>query len=129
MTYAERCEQELSTLKPRTLKIELTDDEVKDIFEKAGRAGISPEELIARFVSDLTCGCRSGGSDERDYASSWYDRSGFDEGGSDTFLEFILYWNYYGYVIDLIDDIDDCTEQLEMLEKDSEGYDEDLQSF
>ena len=31
-------------------------------------------ELLAGFVADLTCSDRSGGSDERMYATDWFDR-------------------------------------------------------
>lgn len=63
--------------KERIIKLNLTDEDVKALFAKAGSVGLSVGELIQGFVADLVCGIDTHGSDERDLAYAWFDRCGF----------------------------------------------------
>lgn len=81
----------------KTIKIELTEEEYEclkdraeclsrwmlknDLFlqvEEKKNWKVTPKRIIEQFVSDLTCSERSGGSDERDLANEWFDRSRFN---------------------------------------------------
>lgn len=67
----------MEELKKRTFTLELTDDDVTRLANKAASAGMSMGELLASFVGDLVCGSHTNGSDERMLAQSWFDRCGF----------------------------------------------------
>lgn len=66
----------------KRITIELTDEEYEglklfaeyksDIIYK-----VKPKNILVQFVADLTASDRSGGSDERDFAESWFNRSSF----------------------------------------------------
>jgi hypothetical protein len=58
-----------------TATITFTPDEADLLAWLAAKAGLdSPASLIEAFVGDLAGGARSGGSDERELAFSWYKR-------------------------------------------------------
>lgn len=54
--------------------VNLTDEEKERLAEIAADHDATPGELLAAFVADLTCSNRTGGGDERMYASDWLDR-------------------------------------------------------
>lgn len=60
------------------LRIEITEEELEGLKEKAKCYETSPRKLVEQFVSDLTWSERSGGSDERGYADDWYSRSRYN---------------------------------------------------
>lgn len=76
--------------KERTLTIQMEDDDFKLVYLAAGKAGMTPGELVAAFLNDLVDGAYTNGSDERMYAQSWYDRCGFTYGPSMTFTQYLL---------------------------------------
>lgn len=63
---------------PVTQRVEvmLTDHESRKLTEIAADRDTTPAGLLAAFASDLTCGERTGGSDERMYADEWLGRRG-----------------------------------------------------
>ncbi len=67
----------METIKKRKIILKLSDNEVEQICNKAAMGGMLPEELLEKFVGDLTNGIHTSGSDERRYANAWYERSGF----------------------------------------------------
>lgn len=83
-------EQEIQTIKGRTITLQLSDADVSRIAEKAGLAGLTVEGLLENFVGDLVHGTYSNGSDERMYAERWFDRCGFEMMADHTFLRFLL---------------------------------------
>lgn len=128
MNYFEKQEAEIATEKPRTFKLKLSDADVVRIFEKAGAAGLTPSELLENFIGDLVFGTHTNGSDERMYANQWFERCGFEEYDSSTFLRYILRWDNYNEVKNCLDDIDESEEEIRQL-SDDENCDEDRRNF
>lgn len=61
-------QEEIETIRSRTIEVKLSDADVKRISEKAAAHGLTVGELIENFIGDLVCGTYSNGSDERMYA-------------------------------------------------------------
>ena len=57
--------------------VNLTDEEKEDLERIAADHDATSGELLAAFVADLTCSNRTGGGDERMYASEWLDRQAY----------------------------------------------------
>lgn len=53
----------------------LTPAQAAGLRARCAEFGVSPEELIARFIADLTDTAGTGGSDERRRVDEWADRS------------------------------------------------------
>lgn len=62
---------EIETIKPRTITVNLSDADVKRLAEKSGEGGLTISELLENFIGDLVDGTYSNGSDERMYAEQW----------------------------------------------------------
>lgn len=60
-------QEEIETIRSRTIEVKLSDADVKRISEKAAAHGLTVGELIENFIGDLVCGTYSNGSDERMY--------------------------------------------------------------
>lgn len=58
-------QEEIETIRSRTIEVKLSDADVKRISEKAAAHGLTVGELIENFIGDLVCGTYSNGSDER----------------------------------------------------------------
>ena len=69
--------EDLKSMKVREdLKVSLTDKALIELKALAYKAGFkSPGELLSSFIGDLTGWGYTNGSDERDYAERWYERS------------------------------------------------------
>ncbi|MGN0678352.1 MAG: molecular chaperone GrpE [Oscillospiraceae bacterium] len=106
MTPYERQSAEIETIKPRTFKINLSDADVKRLFEKATRNGITPEEIIENYLGDLLCGTRTNGSDERDLADAYFNRCHYNLGASTTFLRWAVDCGEYASLTEAIEAID-----------------------
>ena len=89
-----RQEQEIATIKERTLKLKLSDADCERISKKAGKHGLTVAELLENFIGDLTGGSHSNGSDERDYADQWFERCWFGMYPENTLLHHLLSWGY-----------------------------------
>lgn len=62
-------QEEIETIRSRTIEVKLSDADVKRISEKAAAHGLTVGELIENFIGDLVCGTYSNGSDE--ILTSW----------------------------------------------------------
>ena len=90
MTYYEEQQEEIKTIRPRTIEINLSDADVERISEKAEGHGLTVAELIKNFIGDLVDGTYSNGSDERMYANEWFDRCYFGAVPDYTFLKYLI---------------------------------------
>lgn len=59
----------------KLFKIGLSDEESQRLKEKANAFGLKSEELVTYMISDLICGEKTLGSDERDIMNMWYERA------------------------------------------------------
>lgn len=76
------------------IKISLTDKQYNSIKLMAYKAGLeSAEELITSFIDDLTY-WHSNGSDERDIAEQWYERTYSMDMETRYFRHFLFSNNY-----------------------------------
>lgn len=111
--------------KPRTFRLNLTDTDVVEIYKKAGAVGLTPDELLSNFVSDLICGTYTNGSDERMYANEWFDRCMFSLRTEKTFLTYLLDYDSLDEFIDLQKEIFSCKEEIaEMNVSDFDSFEE-----
>ena len=97
--------EEIETIKPRTITVNLSDADVRRLAEKSGEGGLTISELLENFIGDLVDGTYSNGSDERMYAEQWYQRCWFAMFSDDTFLKFLLLWGDLDDYIDLMDEL------------------------
>jgi len=81
---------EIKTIKPRSISVQLSEADCERLKEKAALGGMTPGELLSAFVGDLVDGTYSQGSDERMMANDWYDRCGFEETAPRNFLRYLL---------------------------------------
>lgn len=116
MTMKEQREKEIATIKERTFKISLSDEDVKKLWEKAGKVGMTAGELLAAFVGDLVNGTYSNGSDERMYAEQWFDRCGFSYTADKTFLRYLLEYGELDSLLQSVDELDEYIEEKKSLE-------------
>ncbi|MEY8536287.1 hypothetical protein AALH30_22645 [Blautia pseudococcoides] len=107
--------KDLDTLQIRCDLIpELTDKQYSNLTLMALRAGLhNARELIQSFVADLT-GWQRNGSDEEQFAYTWYDRAYC------ITTDFLMPWRYYVYNYDY--DIEQLTEEPDRLKKAYEHY-------
>lgn len=113
---------EISKNQPRTLRLNLSEDDVKNLCEKAGSVGLTVAELIENFIGDLVYGTHSNGSDERMYANEWFDRCWFAMFPENTFLKYLIDWGGIYEVIELWDDIKQAKKELADYEKNPEDF-------
>lgn len=76
--------------KKRTLTIELSDEDMRRLCEKAGSVSMTVGELLENFIADLICGERTNGSDEREYANHWFGRCDFAMFRDRSFLAWLI---------------------------------------
>lgn len=62
------------TLRKRRITVTLTDDQYAALQERSKNYGVSVDDILSNYVADLTC-IHSNGSDERDRASSYFQRT------------------------------------------------------
>lgn len=92
-------QEEIETIRSRTIEVKLSDADVKRISEKAAAHGLTVGELIENFIGDLVCGTYSNGSDERMYAEQWFERCWFGMFPDLTFLRYLIEWGGLDEVI------------------------------
>lgn len=100
---------------PRSITLNLTDDEVKSLTALAIQGGATVGTLLKDFITDLTSSRRSGGSDEEDLARAWYDRRGFQyhyEGRS--FSAYLADYNAQRF-FDYLEDYENLQEETDYL--------------
>ena len=116
MTMREQQEQEIATIKERTFELRLSDEDVKRLWEKAGRVGMTAGELLTSFVGDLVDGTYSHGSDERMYAEQWFDRCGFSYMADKTFVRYLLECGELDSLLQSVDTLAGYAEEKKSLE-------------
>ena len=114
--------EEIETIKPRTITVNLSDADVRRLAEKSGEGGLTISELLENFIGDLVDGTYSNGSDERMYAEQWYQRCWFAMFSDDTFLKFLLLWGDLDDYIDLMDELESNKKEMEEMTADAEEY-------
>ena len=119
---------EIETIKPRTITVNLSDADVKRLAEKSGEGGLTISELLENFIGDLVDGTYSNGSDERMCAEQWYQRCWFAMFSDDTFLKFLLLWGDLDDYIDLMDELESNKKEMAEMTAETEERDE-LQEY
>lgn len=114
--------EEIETIKPRTITVNLSDADVRRLAEKSGEGGLTISELLENFIGDLVDGTYSNGSDERMYAEQWYQRCWFAMFSDDTFLKFLLLWGDLDAYIDLMDELESNKKEMAEMTADAEEY-------
>ena len=121
-------QEEIETIRSRTIEVKLSDADVKRISEKAAAHGLTVGELIENFIGDLVCGTYSNGSDERMYAEQWFERCWFGMFPEQTLLNHLLCWGYEPKdYLDTLDNIKIAQEDKKYLEEHPEEADEEVQ--
>lgn len=110
-------QEEIETIRSRTIEVKLSDADVKRISEKAAAHGLTVGELIENFIGDLVCGTYSNGSDERMYAEQWFERCWFGMFPDLTFLRYLIEWGGLDEVIEAWEDIENSQETIADTEK------------
>lgn len=113
---------EIETIKPRTITVNLSDADVKRLAEKSGEGRLTISELLENFIGDLVDGTYSNGSDERMCAEQWYQRCWFAMFSDDTFLKFLLLWGDLDDYIDLMDELESNKKEMAEMTADTEEY-------
>lgn len=130
MKNFENVKAQETAVSARSFKLQLSDSDVRMLFEKAGGVGLTPDELLSNFVYDLICGTYTNGSNERMYTNEWFDRCGFSYGTEKTFLSYLLKNDILGYFFELrknIADYQNDISDMELSDYDSkEEYDEEM---
>lgn len=110
-------QEEIETIRSRTIEVKLSDADVKRISEKAAAHGLTVGELIENFIGDLVCGAYSNGSDERMYAEQWFERCWFGMFPDYTFLKYLIEQWGLDEVIEAWEDIENSQETIADTEK------------
>lgn len=110
-------QEEIETIRSRTIEVKLSDADVKRISEKAAAHGLTVGELIENFIGDLVCGTYSNGSDERMYAEQWFERCWFGMFPDLTFLRYLIEWGGLDEVVKAWENIGDSQETIADTEK------------
>lgn len=116
-------EQEIKTIRGRTITLELSDADVERIWNKAGSVNLTVSKLLENFIGDLVWGTYTNGSDERMYAEQWFERCGFDMFPDKTFLGYLLEYARIKEVTGLWEDIKSVKEELEYAKLHPTEYD------
>lgn len=129
MLYEEQ-KKETATIKPRTIQLNLSDADCECIMKQAGRVGLTVSQLLEKFIGDLICGTYSNGSDERDKAVEWFERTFYYElhikRPNSTLLKYFLSDDYgiqeMKNFLDTIGNIKSLEEEVEWAKDSESGY-------
>lgn len=105
----------MGELKKRVFTLELLDEEAAAFFEQCYADGTTPDEVLTGFICDLTQVGRTNGSDERDYAQTYYRRCGYGYFYLDkrrTFAQWLLYDFTMEVVEEYLDDLREAEEDI-----------------
>lgn len=116
--YYKQQQEEIKTIRPRTIEINLSDADVKRISEKAEGHGLTVAELIKNFIGDLVDGTYSNGSDERMYANEWFNRCYFGAVPDYTFLKYLIEQGDVEGVIEALKFIEEGKQTIAELKED-----------
>ena len=78
----------------RNIRINISDDEWNHFASMCGKHSITISDLIENFISDLTDGVNSNGSDEIDLIWNWFERCWFGSFPEHTMLRYMLDHGY-----------------------------------
>lgn len=109
-------DNEIKTIKERTITLKLSDADCERISKKVGKHGLTVGQLLENFIGDLVSGTYSNGSDERMYAEQWFERCWFGMFPEETLLKYLLDWDYD------IDDFLTIYDELKHYESNPEEY-------
>lgn len=101
---------EIETTK-RTFKLELSDEEVVELYTMAGRMDLMPEQLLEYFIRDLTESIRSNGSDERMMANQWMNRCWFSHEDK-SFSAYLIEEGEDEEILKTLDQIEACKQWI-----------------
>ena len=110
-------QEEIETIRPRTIKVKLSESDVKRISEKATAHGLTVGELIQNFIDDLVRGTYSNGSDERMYTVQWFNRCLFGMFPDLTSLRYLIEWGGLDEVIYAWENIESTEESIQTNEE------------
>lgn len=124
-------------IRERNITVKLSDEDCERLVRKCGEYGLTVGELIENFVGDLVGGTCSNGSDERIYASQWFDRCWFGMFPEPTLLNHLLCWGYDPEdYLDALDNIESAIEDKkyfaehpEEANEESQYIDDDIESW
>lgn len=108
-------QKEVSTGKPRTITLKLSDTDCERIAKKAGECSLTVAELLEGFIGDLVGGDHAHGSDERDCACRWFERCGFP--CRKTFSVYLLLKNQEGGFLEDYTDAENIREDISYYKK------------
>ena len=103
-TYREYLE-EVKSVKPRTLRVPLSDADVRRVSELARCHGLTVEALVANFITDLVDGTHSHDPGERFYAEQWFEHSESGTSSDHSFFGFLVEHNALTDVIRAWEDV------------------------
>ena len=122
---AARQKREIASIKPRQFMLELSDADVKRLYDKAYASGITPEQLLQDFIGNLVYGTYTRGSDEVDRANSYFNRCCYHF--DDEFPCSFLAWTMVSWSYDL-DEVKDALRIYDYAREDLEIYAESPES-
>ena len=70
--------------------LNLSDADVRRLYEKAELCGLTPAELLQNFIGDLVYGTYFNGFDERASANEWFDCCHFAHCQNESLLSYLL---------------------------------------
>lgn len=117
MSYGEKQQKEIETIKERTIKLKLSDADCERISCKAGKAGMTVGELLQQFIGDLVDGTYTNGSDERQAAEDWYNRCSFGMFPEKTFLNYLLEYGEMDTFLEKLEEKEDAESNIKITEK------------
>ena len=102
-------------LKPRNITTQLTDQECIDLANLAAKCGYTVGEIISSYVHDLLGSNYSNGSDERFLANEYFDRCCILQFAPNTFLKWLVEYDYIESYLTHVDKIEHYTRRLRYL--------------
>ncbi|MBQ0066596.1 MAG: helix-turn-helix domain-containing protein [Phascolarctobacterium sp.] len=104
--------EEIATIKPRTITLNLSDADCYRLAQKSGGCGLSVSELLENFIGDLVDGTYSNGSDERMNANAWFERCGFSWLFDKNLLTYLIEWGNINNFLEELHDLEEAQESV-----------------
>lgn len=121
-----------ATVRERVFKVNLSDNDLRNLLVKAGTVGLTVGDLLANFVRDLVYSDKSNGSDEERIANDYYDRCFRCNCYNDALLSYIL--SSYGFddvrdFINTVDEIKELRESISDCKINPDEYENDIDTM